>query len=73
VKQPLVAAAARIPGMRVMDDGFMVIRQASGVPKGRTRARDHVAAFIEEAKRSGFVADALKASGVEASVAPAKA
>jgi polar amino acid transport system substrate-binding protein len=70
VRQPLVAVAATSPGLRVMDGSFMVIRQASGVPKGRARARDYVASFIEEAKRSGFVADALKASGVEASVAP---
>jgi polar amino acid transport system substrate-binding protein len=70
VKQPLVAVAAKTPGLRVMEGSFMVIRQASGVPRGRALARDYVAAFIEEAKRSGFVADALKASGVEASVAP---
>jgi polar amino acid transport system substrate-binding protein len=70
VKQPLAAVSAKTPGLRVMEGNFMVIRQASGVPKGRALARDFVAAFIEEAKRSGFVADALKASGVEASVAP---
>jgi polar amino acid transport system substrate-binding protein len=70
VKQPLTAVAAKSPGLRVMEGNFMVIRQASGVPKGRALARDYVAAFIEEAKRSGFVADALKASSVEASVAP---
>jgi polar amino acid transport system substrate-binding protein len=70
VKQPLMAMAAKTPGLRVMDGNFMVIRQASGVPRGRTLARDYLAAFIEEAKRSGLVADALKASGVEASVAP---
>jgi polar amino acid transport system substrate-binding protein len=71
VKQPLVAAAAKSPGLRVMDGNFMVIRQAAAVPRGRSGARDYFAAFIEEMKASGFVAKALKDSGVEASVAAA--
>lgn len=71
VKQPLVAMAARTPGLRVMDGNFMVIRQAAAVPKGRAAAKDYFASFIEEAKSSGFVARALRESGVEATVAPA--
>ena len=71
VKQPLVAAAAETPGLRVMDGSFMVIRQAAAVPKGRTAARDYLAAMIEECKANGFVARALEESGVEAAVAPA--
>jgi polar amino acid transport system substrate-binding protein len=71
VRQPLVAQAASTPGLRVMEDSFMVIRQAAAVPKGRAAARAWLAAFIEEAKASGFVARALKESGVEASVAKA--
>jgi len=71
VRQPLAAFAEARPDLRVMDESFMVIRQDSGVPKGRALARAYVASFIEEAKASGFVADALRQSGVEASVAPA--
>ena len=71
VKNPLVAIAARNPGLRVIDGNFMVIGQASGVPKGRDRAAKYLHDFIEEKKRSGFVADALKRSGVtDAAVAP---
>jgi polar amino acid transport system substrate-binding protein len=70
VKQPLVAKAASTPGLRVMDGSFMTIRQAAAVPRGRAAARDYFAAFIEEMKSSGFVARALRESGVEASVAP---
>jgi polar amino acid transport system substrate-binding protein len=73
VKQPLVSKAAEMPGLRVMDGNFMTIRQAAAVPRGRTVAKEYFAAFIEEAKSSGFVARALRASGVEASVAPARA
>ncbi|HET7729943.1 MAG TPA: transporter substrate-binding domain-containing protein [Usitatibacter sp.] len=71
VKQPLLAAAAANPGLRVMDGNFMVIRQAAAVPRGRKAAKEYLAAFIEEAKSSGFVARALRDSGVEASVAAA--
>ncbi len=70
VRQPLVAAAAARDGLRVMDESFMVIRQAAAVPNGRPQARAFLADFIEEAKRSGFVARVLEESGVVASLAP---
>ena len=63
VRQPLEKFAASHPGLRVLADGFMTIRQASGVPKGRPEAAACLRAFIEEAKRSGFVAKALQDSG----------
>jgi len=71
VKNFLATVAARDPGLRVIDGNFMVIGQASGVPKGRDAAAKYLGEFIEEMKRSGFVADALKRSGVtDATVAP---
>jgi polar amino acid transport system substrate-binding protein len=73
VKQQLQADAARIPGLRLLPGRFMVIQQAMGLPKGRgAEATQWLAAFVEEAKASGFVADALKRHRIEgASVAPA--
>lgn len=72
VRQPLEKYAAAHPGLRVLSESFMVIRQASGVPKGRALARAYLADFIEDAKRSGFVAKALADSGVgEVTIAPA--
>jgi polar amino acid transport system substrate-binding protein len=72
VKNPLVAMAARDPAYRVIDGNFMVIGQASGVPRQRQAAARYLHAFIEEMKASGFVARALKESGVtDATVAPA--
>jgi polar amino acid transport system substrate-binding protein len=56
--------------MRVMDGTFQEIKQAMGVPKGKTAGAKYVAAFIEEMKASGFVADALKRSNQKAKVAP---
>jgi polar amino acid transport system substrate-binding protein len=74
VRQPLAAAAANHPHLRVIEGSFMVIRQAAGVPRGRAAAARYLAAFIEEAKVSGFVARALQESGVaDVSVAPPRA
>jgi polar amino acid transport system substrate-binding protein len=72
VKNPLVAAASRDPQLRVIEGNFMVIGQAAGVPRAREAAARYLRDFIEEAKRSGFVARALADSGVtDATVAPA--
>lgn len=74
VKQQLEADAKRVGGVRLLPGRFMVIEQALGVPKGRTAAQAWLSSFIEEMKRSGFVADALKRHGIEgASVAPPRA
>jgi len=72
VKQPLVAFASKNPGVRVLDGRFMEIRQAMGTPKERGDAGSrYLAAFVEEMKASGFVADALKRSNQpDAAVAP---
>jgi polar amino acid transport system substrate-binding protein len=70
VRQPLQSVVAKQGGLRVMEQSFMVIRQASGVPRGRRAAHAWLSAFIEDAKASGFVARALKESGVEATIAP---
>jgi polar amino acid transport system substrate-binding protein len=72
VRQQLEADARAKPGLRLLDGHFMVIRQAMGVPKSRgEEAASYLAAFVEEMKASGFVADALRRHGIEgASVAP---
>ena len=71
VRQPLETAAAKRPGLRIIEGSFMVIRQASGVPRGRPAAARYLADFIEEAKALGFVARALRESGVaDVTVAP---
>jgi polar amino acid transport system substrate-binding protein len=59
VKQQLEADAKRISGVRLLPGHFMEIRQALATPKSRAAAHAYLCAFIEEMKRSGFVADAL--------------
>ena len=71
VKNPLVAEAARDPSLRVVEGSFMVSRQAAGVPRGRPLAAAYLREFVEEMKASGFVARAMRDSGVnDATVAP---
>jgi len=74
VRQPLEDYARNNPDMRVMSGYFQQIQQAMGMPRkaGKSRAAGarYLAAFVEEMKASGFVADALKRSGQTAVVAP---
>jgi polar amino acid transport system substrate-binding protein len=73
VKQQLQQDAKALQGLRLLPGRFMVIRQAMGCPKARgEQAAAALAAFVEEMKASGFVAQALARHGVDgASVAPA--
>lgn len=73
VKQQLESDAKRLPGLRLLPGRFMVIEQAMGVPKTRGEAAQaYVAAFVEEMKASGFVAESLALHRIEgAAVAPA--
>jgi polar amino acid transport system substrate-binding protein len=72
VKQQLQADAKRVPGVHLLDGRFMVINQAMGTPRGRDAGAKYLAAFVEEMKASGFVAESLKRHKIEgAVVAPA--
>lgn len=73
VKQQLEADLARIPGLRLLDQRFMVIQQAMAMPKSRGEAAArYLHAFVEEMKMSRFVDAALERHGISgASVAPA--
>nr|WP_145550544.1 ABC transporter substrate-binding protein [Variovorax boronicumulans] len=73
VKQQLKADAARLGGLRLLPGCFMVIQQAMGLPASRgADAQAALAAFVEEMKASGFVAQALARHGIQgAAVAPA--
>jgi len=72
VRQQLEADAAGRPGLRLLPGRFMVIEQAMGLAKARgPEAAAALAAYVEDMKASGFVAEALVRHGVEgASVAP---
>lgn len=73
VKQQLEHDVAALTGYRLLDERFMVIRQAMGVPITRGEAAaTYLKTFVEDMKRDGFVADAMQRYGVTGvSVAPA--
>jgi polar amino acid transport system substrate-binding protein len=60
VKQQLERDAAKAGGLRILDQRFMVIRQAMGVPKAKgDEAAAYLSTFVEDMKASGFVAASL--------------
>jgi len=71
VRQSLMANAPKLPGSHVFESRFMAIEQAVGIPRGRAAGAKYLRAFIEDMKKSGFVAQAIARSGVRGvSVAP---
>ena len=72
IRQVIAAFAAQNPGFRMIDEGFMQIRQALGTTLTRTPDTIRfLAAFIEDLKASGFIAAVLQRAGQDAAlVAP---
>jgi polar amino acid transport system substrate-binding protein len=72
VKQQLEADTRGVQGVRMLDERFMVIRQAMGVPKDRgPQAALFLRTFVEDMKARGFVKDAMTRHGIQgAGIAP---
>ena len=72
VKQQLESDAANTLGLRLLNERFMVIQQAMGIPISRgSTALAYLGKFVEEMKVTGFVANALGRHQIlGASVAP---
>jgi len=61
--------ASRLGGLRLLPGRFMVIEQAMGLPTSRGGAAANVlAAFVDRAKASGFVARALERHGIQGAI-----
>jgi polar amino acid transport system substrate-binding protein len=72
VKQQLERDAAKTGGLRILDQRFMVIRQAMGVPKSRgTSAAQYLTSFVQQLRNSGFVSRSLAAHHIDEAVVPA--
>jgi ABC-type amino acid transport/signal transduction systems, periplasmic component/domain len=54
--------ADRLPGARVLDGRYTVIQHAVATPAGKAAASEYVAAFVEEAKVDGTIAEAIRAA-----------
>lgn len=71
IREPVTAFVSEHPGYRLLDGRFMEIRQAVGTAKARRpETVRFLADLVEDLKRSGFVARALRRSGQIAPVAP---
>ena len=67
----LLTDAAKLPGSRLLDGQFTVVQQSIGVPKNRAAAAAVLRDFVEDAKRSGLVAQLVQQHGVKGvNVAP---
>jgi polar amino acid transport system substrate-binding protein len=71
LKPRLVTDVEKLPGSRILDGRFMAVQQSIGCPKGRGAAAQYLREFVEDVKRSGFVARAIERHGVRGvSIAP---
>jgi polar amino acid transport system substrate-binding protein len=56
--------AEKVPGARVLDGRYTIIRHAIATHKGKVAASDYVKAFVAEAKANGTVAEAIQRAGL---------
>jgi polar amino acid transport system substrate-binding protein len=71
LKPRLVSDVEKLPGSRMLEGRFMAVQQSIGSPRGRDAAAKYLREFVEDVKRSGFVARAIETHGVRGvSVAP---
>lgn len=60
-----------LPGSRILDGNFTVVRHTVGTPRGRDAAAAYLRDLVEDVKASGLVAKWIEKSGVKGlSVAP---
>jgi polar amino acid transport system substrate-binding protein len=70
VKQQLQADAARQPGLRLLEEPFMVIRQAMGIARSRGEAAaNYLRAFVDDLRSSGYVRESLATHGIKGATA----
>jgi polar amino acid transport system substrate-binding protein len=71
IREPVTEFVASHPGIRLIGERFMEIRQAVGVAKTkRPETVRFLTDVVEDLKRSGFIAESLRRSGQSAPVAP---
>src|ERR1700694_1950962 len=52
----LLKDIAKLPGAKILDGKFSAVQQAVGTNKANSAGAEFLAAFVEEAKKSGLVA-----------------
>jgi polar amino acid transport system substrate-binding protein len=72
LKPQLLELAPTLPGSRILEGNFTVVRHTVGTPKGLDAAASYLRDLVEEVKASGLVAQWIQKSGVKGlSPAPA--
>jgi polar amino acid transport system substrate-binding protein len=67
----LLSATGDVSGLRILDDNFYGVPQAIAVPLDRSDRLQAINAALAEMKQSGFLAEAVKRSGIDGiAVAP---
>jgi polar amino acid transport system substrate-binding protein len=61
----LLADSAKLPGSRVLDDGYAAVSFAALVPKGQTGRLAYINEFIDEAKASGLIKRTIEMAGLQ--------
>ena len=71
LKPQLLELAPKLPGSRILEGNFTVVRHTAGTPRGRDAAAAYLREFVEYVKAAGLVAKWIEQSGVKGlSVAP---
>ncbi len=71
LKPVLLTLADKLPGSRILDGRFSVVRQAVGTPRGREAGAKYLREFVEDIKASGLVAQTIEKNGIRGlTVAP---
>jgi polar amino acid transport system substrate-binding protein len=67
----LLKDVTKAPGLKILDGQFTAVQQAVGTAKANGAGAEYLAAFVEQAKRSGLVAKLIERHSVKGlSVAP---
>jgi len=67
-RQRLIEMAASNPKLRVLPDNYFAVRQAIIVPKGDRAALDAVNRFLNDARTSGLIGNAIDRAGLKGAV-----
>ena len=65
LKTVLLDFAPTLPGSRILDGHFTLVRHTAATPKGLDAAAAYLREFVEDVKASGLVAKWVKQSGVK--------
>jgi polar amino acid transport system substrate-binding protein len=56
IKPWLLMIAEKLPGSQILDGRFMSVQQCIGTPRGRESGATYLREFVEDVKKSGFLA-----------------